>query len=106
MKNFLLIGAIALGTGFCASAQTTITAKGKNNTTIETDGDKTTTTITCDSWYNEECYKMVIGGPVIVKGVHTQLTTYQNRSFPQVQEGTLEEGNYGKDFLNVTLIKD
>lgn len=71
--------------------------------TSETDGTKTTTTITCDQWYNEECFKLVVGGPIIVKNIKATLTTYENPLKPKVQNGVIEDVDYGSNYLEITL---
>jgi len=56
MKKLFLFGML-LGGCLLSSAQvTTIDAYGKNTTTIEDNGDgKTTTTISCDTFYQTKC---------------------------------------------------
>lgn len=105
MKKILFICLIVFGFSNFSFSQNTITAYGRNSTTISTDErGNSVTTINCDSFYaNEICYRLQIGGPVIVKGISANrgtLTNYEDGKISSIKSGYIQKIEKGGDEVN------
>lgn len=104
MKKIFVLG-LFLGVCAVSSAQvTTIDAYGKNTTTIEDNGNgTTTTTISCDTYWQTKCYSLTTSGP-IKKGIAMQMSSFTNMGVYSVS-GIIEDIFISKnhDLLELTF---